>query len=177
MKFITISSLKKSLSEKSEKELLEEIINLFKKFPQVKEYYTSTFSEEGEKLILEKYKEIVTNEFFPKRGYGKARLSIAKKAINDFIKISSKPASVIEIMIHYVEQGVEFTDQYGDIDGPFYSSMENMFDKALKLAEKNNLLPFFQDHFEETANKACEGWGFKDYLFDSYYQFYENDPT
>ena len=53
-------------------------------------------------------------------------------------------------MLHYVDQGVNFTGQYGDIDEPFYNSMEKMFKDALKLSKKNNLLPFFQ--------KNCEGW-------------------
>ena len=65
---ITISKLKKALSGKSENDLLEEIITLFKKIPQVKENYTLAFSEEGEELILGKYKEIITSVFFPKRG-------------------------------------------------------------------------------------------------------------
>ena len=177
MKNITISKLKKSLSGKDENELLEEIINLFKKFPQVQEYYALAFSEEGEELILDKYKEIITNEFFPKRGYGKARLSIAKKAISDFKKISGKPLLTIDIMLHYVEQGVGFTDQYGDIDGPFYDSMEAMFERALKLAEEYNLLSSFQKNCEEIVNGACEGWGFKDGLADTYYEFYDTDIT
>ena len=58
MKNLTISKLKKALSGKSENDLLEEIINLFKKIPQVKEYYTLALSEEGEELIFDKYKEI-----------------------------------------------------------------------------------------------------------------------
>ncbi len=175
MKNITISKLKKSLSGKSENELLDEIINLFKKIPQVKEYYTLAFSEKGEELILDKYKKIVTNEFFPKRGYGKARLSVAKKAINDFKKISDKTPLIIDIMLHYVEQGVDFTDQYGDIDGPFYNSMGKMFEDALELAGKYNLLSFFQKSCEEIVNGACEGWGFKDGLAETYYEFYNSN--
>jgi len=177
MKNITISKLKKSLSGKSENELLEEITNLFKRIPQVKEYYTLAFSEEGEEQILEKYKEIITNEFFPKRGYGKARLSVAKKAISDFKKISGKPPLIIDIMLHYVEQGVGFTDQYGDIDENFYNSMEKMFEEALKLAEQNNLLSFYQKTCEEIVSGACEGWGFKDGLADTYCEIYEADIT
>jgi len=177
MKNITISQLKKALSEKTEKELIEEIINLFKKFPQVKEYFTLAFSAEGEEHVLEKYKEIITNEFFPKRGYGKARLSVAKKAISDFKKISGKPPFIIDIMLHYVDQGVNFTGQYGDIDEPFYNSMEKMFEDALKLAEKNNLLPFFQENCEEIINGACEGWGFQDGLTDTYHELYGIDIT
>ena len=177
MKNITISKLKKSLSGKSENQLLEEIINLFNKIPQVKEYYTLAFSEEGEELILDKYKGIITNEFFPKRGYGKARLSVAKKAMSDFKKISGKPPLIIDLMLHYVEQGVDFTDQYGDIDSPFYNSMGKMFEDALVLVKKHNLLSFFQKRSEEIVNGACEGWGFKDGLADTYYEFYDTDIT
>lgn len=177
MKSITISQLKKALAEKSEKELMEEIANLFKKFPQVKEYYTLVLSAAGEEYVLEKYKKIITNEFFPKRGYGKARLSVAKKAISDFKKISRKPHFIVDIMLHYVDQGVNFTDQYGDIDEPFYNSMERMFEEALKLAKKNNLLPFFKENCEEIINEACEGWGFKDGLTEIYCELYDIDIT
>ncbi len=177
MKNITISHLKKVLSEKTEKELIEEIINLFKKIPQVKEYFTLAFSAEGEEYVLEKYKETITNEFFPKRGYGKARLSVAKKAISDFKKISGNPPFIINIMLHYVDQGVNFTGQYGDIDEPFYNSMEKMFEEALKLAEKNSLLPFFQKNCEEIINGACEGWGFQDGLAETYHELYGIDIT
>jgi hypothetical protein len=175
MKNITISQLKKALSEKSEKELMEEIINLFKKFPQVKEYYTLALSAEGDEHVLEKYKEKITHEFFPKRGYGKARLSVAKRAISDFKKISGKPHFIVDIMLHYVDQGVNFTGQYGDIDEPFYNSMEKMFEEALKLAEKNNLLSSFQKICEEIINGACEGWGFQDGLADTYNEIYGVD--
>jgi hypothetical protein len=119
MKNISISKLRKELSGKTEKELLDEIVSLFKKIPQVKEYYTVAFSAEGEEYVQEKYIKIITNEFFPKRGYGKARLSVAKKAISDFKKISEKPHLVIGIMLHYVEEGVNYTAQYGDINEPF----------------------------------------------------------
>ena len=175
MRNITVSQLKKAFSEKSEKELVEEIINLFKKLPQVKEYYTVAFSAEGEELVLGKYKEIITNEFFPKRGYGKARLSVAKKAIRDFTKLSGKPPLTIDVMLHYVEQGVMFTDQYGDIDEPFYDSMKKMFEAALKLAEQNNVLSLFQETCEGIVSNACEGWGFKDGLADTFYEFYHTE--
>ena len=173
MKNIPISKLRKELSGKSEKELTDEIVNLFKKIPQVKEYYTVTLSAEGEEHILEKYKEIITKEFFPKRGYGKARLSVAKKAISDFKKISDRPHLVIDIMLHYVEQGVNYTGQYGDINEPFYNSMEKMFEDALKIAKKHNKLSPFQKKCEEIISEACEGWGFQDGLSFTYNEFYD----
>ena len=172
MKKITITKLKKSLSGKTKKELLEEIADLFAIIPPVQEYYTFALSEKGPELLLNKYKEKVKNEFFPTRGMGKFRLSVAKKAINDFKKISQDPASAIEIMLYYVEQGVEFTDTYGDIDGPFYNSMGNMFENALKLAKKSDLEPSFQKIAKKIVQEACEGWGFQEDLANTYYEFY-----
>ena len=104
-------------------------------------------------------------------------MSVAKKAIRDFKKISGKPLYIIDIMLHYVAQGVNFTEQYGDIGEPFYNSMEKMFEEAIKLAEKNNLLPFFQKTCEKIINGACEGWGFQDGLADIYQEIYDVDIT
>ena len=108
---------------------MEYILNLINKIKWDKRLKAKDYSIVYTDRIEDKYKEIITNEFFPKRGYGKARLSVAKKAINDFKKISDKFSLIVEIMLHYVEQGVDFTDQYGDIDSPFYDSIKK---KCLK---------------------------------------------
>jgi len=34
--------------------------------------------------VAESYKQTIENEFFPVRGLGKARLSVARKAVNDY---------------------------------------------------------------------------------------------
>jgi len=136
MKNIPIKQLKNYLSDKSEKELNEEIITLFKTFPQVKDYFTALLDNGNNGIIAEKYKDIITKEFFPKRGFGRAKLSVAKKAISDFKKLPHSPASLVDIMLHYVEEGSSYTNTYGDIDEPFYTSMEIMYDNALKLVAK-----------------------------------------
>ena len=77
---------------------------------EVKQYYTIKLDTQGAQRVLETYKNIITHEFFPNRGLGKARLSIAKKAISDFKKLSDSPMCNADIMLHYVENGVQFTD-------------------------------------------------------------------
>lgn len=77
-------------------------------------------------------------------------------------------------MLHFVESGVELTNQYGDIDENFYTSLENTYSNALDLIDKNGLL----DKFEDRANKIVVdteniGWGFHDYLGGVYCQHYE----
>jgi hypothetical protein len=123
MSKITASQFKKALNALSAKELADELLFLQKNYPQVNDYFSSKYGE-GENSVIDDYKEIIKNEFFPKRGIGKLRLATAKKAISDFKKISTSHEGVIDIMLYYVEQGVQFTEEYGGINERFYISIE-----------------------------------------------------
>ena len=78
-------------------------------------------------------------------------------------------------MICYVEVGVRYTNEFGDINENFYSSMEKMFEQALKFIVSNNLSTHFQDRcldiVEDTANI---GWGFHDELSALYARYIAN---
>lgn len=169
---LTLTQLKKHLKSKSAAELVKDIGELYNKFSDVKDYYQSTLTQTGKGEVFNKYKLIVRNEFFPLRGEPKMRLSVARKAVNDFKKMSSSPEDIADLMIFYVECGVEFTNEYGDIDEPFYCSMENMYNKALKYIVKTNQ----DDKFYKRCKKIIEdtddiGWGFNDGLSDSFYEY------
>ena len=79
------------------------------------------------------YKARIRHEFFPARGFGAARLSVARKAIANYRKLSPPPASLADLMLFYVETGVQYTNTYGDINATFYRSMETMFQRAARL--------------------------------------------
>ena len=120
------TELKKYLMTLDQQAIVGEVIELFRNFDMVKDYYETKLNPSTDSATLDKYKTIITNEFFPKRGFGKARLSVARKAVNDFKKVSKDPSQIIDIMLYYVEVGCGFTGEYGDIDEPFYNSMESM---------------------------------------------------
>ena len=167
--FITLSHLKKYLKNCSQEELVNEISELFRTFPAVKQYYQIKLYPESEEQVITKYKKAIENEFFPSRGFGQAKLSVAKKAIAEYKKVSQTPLGLIDIMLFYVEQGVKFTNAYGDIDEKFYISMEDMYEKVVKSINKNG----FKDIFQERCKKIVEdtsdvGWGFHDALCDIY---------
>ena len=44
----------------------------------------------------------------------------------------------LELMVHYLEQGNQFTVDYGDIDEPFYAGLESMFDRILNALDKES---------------------------------------
>jgi|SRR5690554_1915540 len=167
-----LREVKSELNKVNKEDLLKHISELYKKYKPVKEYF-DFYINPDEKQILEQYKEKVTEGFFPKRGY-QLKLSISRKAINDFKKLGTSAESLADLLLHFVENGVQFTNEYGDIDENFYTSIENTYSNALELIDKNGLL----DKFESRAYKIVTdtdgiGWGFHDYLEDLYCQHYE----
>jgi hypothetical protein len=168
-----LTDLKRYLSARSQPELVNEIAELFKKIPAVKEHYQIKLNPHSEDDVLEKYKNIIRNEFFPDRGLGKARLSVARKAVNDFKKVARSPDSVADLMVFYVEQGVAFTEAYGDIDEPFYNSMESMYEKAAQWITQHSLTGGFPQRCHRmVAATAHMGWGFPDTLSDIYQEYF-----
>lgn len=166
---INLTTLKQHLKQASKDDLVEEISELFKTSPGVKEYYQLKLSPETEQSVGENYKQKIENEFFPKRGFGKGRLSVARKAVNDYKKVCRTPAAQVDMMLFYVEQGVKFTDAYGDIDEPFYNSMESMFASATKAIAKYGLHGVAEGRCRQIVQDTSQtGWGFHDTLLEIY---------
>ena len=166
---INLNNLKQYLKSCSQEELISDIAELFKKFPSVKDYYQIKLYPQEDKEIAAKYKKIIEDEFFPTRGLGKARLSVAKKAISDYKKICQTDAALIDLMLLYVEQGVKFTNAYGDIDEPFYLSMEGVYKQAVEIIIKSNLKDIFQQRCQKIrSDTSGTGWGFHDTLTEVY---------
>ncbi|MBI4683936.1 MAG: hypothetical protein HY755_01930, partial [Nitrospirae bacterium] len=99
----------------------------------------------------------------------------ARKAISDFKKLSPSPEHIADAMVYFVECGVSFTNDFGDIDEPFYNSMEGMFEDACVFIQKNNFEKLFKERCKKIMGDTSGiGWGFHDYLADAYYQFFED---
>jgi uncharacterized protein YktA (UPF0223 family) len=172
MNGITPAILQKHFKDFTKEGLIEEILKLFTMFDEVKEYYQSTIGD-NEAEVLKKYKSIIEKEFFPARGDGRARLSVAKKAISDFKRLSSSSKAVADIMLFCVETGVRYTNEYGDIDEQFYSSMESMYEKTLKFIAENNLKKCFRQRCEKIVDDSDEiGWGFGAGLCDMFEHYF-----
>lgn len=76
-------------------------------------------------------------------------------------------------MLFYVETGVKFTNDFGDIDEGFYLSMETTYVSALTLMQKENVLEKLADRAGKVVNDTSGiGWGFHDFLIDAHSNFY-----
>ena len=168
---VTVTELKKHLKQSSKEALINEIAELYKRFNGVKDFYQLKLSPEQASAVSDKYKRVIQDEFFPARGIGRARLSVAKKALSDYRKIGPEPGGMADLMLFYVEQGVQFTLAYGDIDEPFYNSMESVYDQTL-----NHLLKWeIKDSFQPRCHQVVQdtrgmGWGFHDALTEMYHE-------
>ena len=133
------------------------------------DFYTNPDEEE----LFKKYKEKVRLAFYPKKEHDLLKLKDGKIAISDFKKMGGSMDLVADLMLYYVEMGVVFTNDYGDIDEPFYDSIAGAYRKALQLMEKENILERFKDRATKVVDDTANiGWGFHDELGDTWGEFY-----
>ena len=175
----TLTQLRKHLRTKSDKELIDEIAGLYKSFDNVKEYYQASFFKDDEG-VLRKYKSVIEHEFFPKswRQDPPARLSVAKKAIRDYKKVSCSDIGLADIMVYYVEIGVQFINDYGviDTDDAFYTSMMGMYQQALDFILKQGLVDPFLDRLRAIISDTDNmRWGFHEELVDLYLTYIDEE--
>jgi hypothetical protein len=158
------TALKKELQKLTKEQLIEQVLDLYKKNKSVKEFYEFYLNPVSEKDLFEKYKNIVVNEFYPIRGQcynAKTRFSVCKKAIADFRALSPSPELLADLMLTLAENACQFTFEYGDMWEAFYTSAENNFEAALKFMSKNGLLDDFKLRAEQCVEWASPcGWGF-----------------
>ena len=96
---MSIQKLKAYLANKSEKELTREITDLYQQFSGVKDFYNLQMSAEGANDILAKHKTIIKDQFLPKRGFGDARLSVARKSVMDFKKLVGVHENLVDLAL------------------------------------------------------------------------------
>lgn len=167
-----LREVKTELNNLDKETLIKHISELYKKFKPVKEYF-DFYINPDELEILAQYKNGVYEGFFPSRGY-RLKLAISRKAITDFKKLGTSKESLADLLLYFVECGMEFTNEYGDIDEPFYNSVENTYEKALEIMHKNGLLEKFKSRALKVVTDTEDiGWGFHDSLGDVYYEKYE----
>jgi hypothetical protein len=169
---VGLKEVKQELLKKDKEILVKHISELYKKYDSVKEYF-DFYLTPNEKELLNKYKAKVREGFYPKRGY-ELKLSISRNAINSFRKLGVSQEKLGELMLYFVECGVEYTNEFGDVDESFCTSIENTFEKALNNFENEGVLEKFREKAEQILKDADGiGWGFRDIVGDIFYSYYD----
>ncbi|MCY6354590.1 DUF6155 family protein [Clostridium sp. ZS2-4] len=161
------------LSSLKADELKTDIQDLIRLFPEVREYYDLRINPKLEKELLNKYKHIIKEEFFPGKADVKMRYSVVSEAIIEFQRKATISYNVAELMLYYVDIALKFTKSYGDIGERFYISVEGVFDKALNYIFKNELEDLFYKKAKELVLRSKGiGWGFEDNMKEILYKYF-----
>ncbi|WP_426668853.1 DUF6155 family protein [Mucilaginibacter sp. McL0603] len=164
-------SIKSKLARFEKKALIEIISDLYKKNKSVQEYL-DFYINPDEGGLLEKYRVKVYEAFYPKRGFDYS-LSKGKQSISDFKKLDPSTELLIDLMLFYVETGIKFTNEFGDMNETFYNSIESTFAKALKITYDEGLPGLFEQRCLQILEDTQHiGWGLNDGLSEIFYKFY-----
>ena len=136
--------LKKYLNDLKKEALEEQLLDLYQRFPVVKEYYDFVFDPKEDKLVQEA-KTKISNEYFPvRRKRARARRSVAQKYIKHFIKLGVEPRLTAEVMLYNLEIAQTFSAEK-NVPDAFYKSMLNSFEQAVRFVLGNGLLLEFRE--------------------------------
>ncbi len=99
------------------------------------------------------------------------RFREAKKIISEYRKSTSDLRGTVDLMLTYVERGHAFTNDFGDIDEPFYDRLINMLEHfAVELRRspaKYELYDLFRSRLMAVRKTSDIGWGYGDFVQDT----------
>jgi hypothetical protein len=124
------SDIRRRLLLLGNNELIAQIKDLYAISDENSRFLESRFAQ-GQDLIqavLGDYKQEIIHCFFGERGISDdlPRLRDARRLIRNYHKATKDSSGALDLMLHYVETGTEFTNTYGDINEPFYNSLESV---------------------------------------------------
>jgi hypothetical protein len=162
------SAIRKQLSAQSKEALLALVKDLYDASSSNRNFLQARVQvEAGGGTAVEKYRRTIIEQFYPSRGYGKLKLTEARKAIRDYRKATGDVRGTVDLMLTYVEYGTRFTCDFGDINEAYYNSLESVLGEMTQLLSKDQptLYPQFQKRILQLEAHADHiGWGYGDAL-------------
>lgn len=168
---MTLTELKKQLKTLSQAELIGLLCNVYKDSKQAQALIdVALCGDVAEQTLLPTYKKQVHDAFWG-RQYS---LKKARDAVLAFSRIAQNAENAAELMLYHVECGVDFTCEYGDIDAPFYESVESMFSNFVTTVNHMDTADYYQRNAERILGiirKADDcGWDFPYTLMALYHE-------
>lgn len=168
------AKLKKHLLSLTKEQIVDIMLELFGASKEANAWL-EFYLEPNSDAELEKYKKTIRSQFYGRNDYPKdPSFRECNKLITAFKKLVPDPHAIADLMLYYVEQGCSLTAQFGDYEEPFYTALENNFNKAVKFITQNGLLSEFAPRMKKMIESVeCCGYGFPDTLWDIYYEYAE----
>ena len=172
MKSLTGTQLKKRLQSMDRESLELLLTTLYQESATVKEMLNIRLQGEDYTLeVAEKYKKKLRRIFFPRdiirTGFS---LSEAKGIVREFAQQYGKCSlATVDLKLAFAEYALEFTNEFGDIDEPFYNALVSMYADVIDAAmDDDDICEKLKPRLRACLNDIQCGWGLEEDLRDQY---------
>ncbi len=148
--------LRKYIKELTKDQLEDQIIDLYDRFKNVKEYYDFAFNPKENELI-EQCRFQISKEYYPV-GSRKAKLrrSVAQKWIKKLMLLDADPSLLADVMFFNIEIAQTFSGEHYIRQEAFYTSIYKSFEEAMRFASEKGILSDFRGRIEKIAGDAWD---------------------
>jgi|SRR6185312_5199788 len=140
----TKKKLLEHLAKSDKEDVIREVIILFDKFKNVKEFYAAELSDAANPL-LEKYKKKITYAYSTENPKERRTNLNVNKLISEFKKVSIYERELADLMLHRVECGINAIEKNNNRTPTFYNCIVNTFEEALSLISSGD----YSDEFKQ----------------------------
>lgn len=173
----SVKSLIKDLVADDLRDVIVELCKINPKNRQFLELHILSSNEANVEAINKEAKKKIYSHLYGNSMFPKIDLAGARKQVREYSKLlKDYPGQVADLQLYYVETGTEITNEFGDIDERFYSSMESMLGSFCKQILKHpvNYKRFRDRLINLEAACAGIGWGYHDAVADMIYELMES---
>lgn len=149
-------ALKKYVGELTKEQLEEQVLDLYDRLKEVKQFYNFVFNP-NEKKRLEECKFKIQKEYFPlNKRKPKKRRSVAQKCIKEFLKLGLESHSIADLMLFNIETALLFSAENSPKQESFYISIQRSFVEATNYISEGKLNSSFQERLDKIVNEVWE---------------------
>jgi hypothetical protein len=148
--------LRKYLKELNKEQLEDQLIDLYDRFKNVKEYYDFAFNP-NESALIEQCRFQISKEYYPVNSRkAKLRRSVAQKWIKKLISLDADSSLLADVMFFNIEIAQTFSGENFVRQESFFTSFYKSFDEALRYVSEKGILPEFRGRIEKIAGDAWD---------------------
>jgi hypothetical protein len=162
------SDIKKHLTRFDQPALIGLMQDLFKLSASNREFLAARFlAADDEDAIRARYRERIAKYIYPNRTVPQMpKFKEARAVISEYRKARGDVAGMVDLMLTYLEYGTAFTNDYGDMEEPFYNSLGSILGevvKALRTVEGAAVYGEFKDRLDKLSRDSRDiGYGYGD---------------
>lgn len=148
--------LKKYLKDLTKEQLEEQILDLYNRFKEVKEYYDFAFNPK-ENELMEQCRFQISKEYFPVSSRrARMRRSVAQKWIKKLILLDADVSLLADVMFFNIEIAQSFAAEHIIRQDSFFTSMYKSYDEALRFVSEKGILQAFRGRIQKIAGDAWD---------------------